>query len=116
LALAISLRPGWLPLLLLIVVAMAFFAVLDVREVFHQLDEDKTGLAMLAALVAALQLAAAGLAGARTQRTLNHAQANARPISLRLALGGAMPPTRSRRRKRPRSAPAGRRRPLRCGG
>jgi hypothetical protein len=72
LALAISLRPGWLPLLVLIVVAMALFAALDVREVFHQLDEDKTGLATLAALVAALHLAAAGLAGTRTQRAAKH--------------------------------------------
>jgi hypothetical protein len=52
---------------------MALFAALDVREVFHQLDEDKTGLATLAVLVAAVHLAAAGLASARTQRTLNHA-------------------------------------------
>ena len=41
---------------------MVVFAVVDVREVFHQLDEDKDGLALLAALVAALHLAAAAVA------------------------------------------------------
>jgi hypothetical protein len=36
--------------------------VLDVREVVHQADVDKTGLAVLAALVAALHAGAALLA------------------------------------------------------
>jgi hypothetical protein len=38
------------------------FAALDVREVFHQADEDDGGLALLAGVVAALHLAAAALA------------------------------------------------------
>jgi hypothetical protein len=48
--------------LTLIGVAMLAFAVLDIREPIHQLDEDESGLALLAALVAALHLAAGGLA------------------------------------------------------
>jgi hypothetical protein len=49
-------------LLAVVAVAMAAFAALDVRKVFHQLDEGKDGLALLAARVAALHLAAAGVA------------------------------------------------------
>jgi hypothetical protein len=45
-----------------IAVAMLVFAVLDLREVFHQADEANAGLAALAAAVAALHLGAAGLA------------------------------------------------------
>ena len=62
LALAVWLRAGWGLLLGVVAVGMVVFAVVDVREVFHQLDEDKDGLALLAALVAALHLAAAGVA------------------------------------------------------
>lgn len=63
LAAAAWLRPdlGWL--LSLVAVAMLAFAVLDVREVFAKLDEDESGLAALAGLVAALHLVAAGIAG-----------------------------------------------------
>jgi hypothetical protein len=58
LALAAWLRPN--PVLLaLIAVAMLAFAALDAREVAHQLDEDRTRLALLAALVAALHAASA---------------------------------------------------------
>ena len=55
-------RPDSRGLLTLIGIAMLAFAVLDIREVVHQLDEDETGLALLAGLVALLHLAAAGLA------------------------------------------------------
>lgn len=55
-------RPDSRALLALISIAMLAFAVLDIREVAHQLDEDETGIALLAALVALLHLAAAGLA------------------------------------------------------
>jgi hypothetical protein len=41
---------------------MVVFAVLDLREVVHQLDEDNGGLAVLAGVVAALHLAAAAVA------------------------------------------------------
>jgi hypothetical protein len=41
---------------------MAAFAALDVREVVHQIGESRTGLTLLAVLVAALHLAAAALA------------------------------------------------------
>ena len=41
---------------------MLAFALLDVREVFHQLDEDHDGLTLLAALVATLHLASAAVA------------------------------------------------------
>jgi len=51
---------------------MVMFGALDIREVFHQHDEAKTGLAVLAGIVAALHLAAAGVGGrmARTARPL----------------------------------------------
>ncbi len=68
LALAAWLRPGWIALLTLIAVAMIAFAVLDVREVFHQLNEDKGGLAALAGLAAVVHLAAGGLGAAQRQR------------------------------------------------
>ena len=55
-------RPAWLPGLLLVAASMAAFAVLDVREVVHQSDEGRTGLAVLAGAVAALHAAAALLA------------------------------------------------------
>jgi hypothetical protein len=42
--------------------AMIAFAALDVREVAHQLDEDRTGVAVLAGSVAALHLAASAVA------------------------------------------------------
>jgi hypothetical protein len=50
------------PLLIVIAVVAAAFAVLDAAEVAHQLDEDNTGLALLAGLVAALHAGAAVLA------------------------------------------------------
>jgi hypothetical protein len=40
----------------------AAFAILDIAEVGHQLDEDRTGLAVLAATIAALHAAATALA------------------------------------------------------
>jgi len=49
-------------LLIVIAVVAAAFAVLDIAEVAHQLDEDNTGLALLAGLIAALHAAAAALA------------------------------------------------------
>jgi Flp pilus assembly protein TadB len=58
LALVVWLRPS-VGLLVLVAFAMLAFAALDVREIAHQLDEDDTGLALLAALVAALHAAAA---------------------------------------------------------
>lgn len=62
LAIAVWLRPAWGPLLAAVAIAMIVFAALDAREVIHQLDEDNTGLALLAGIVAALHLAAAGVA------------------------------------------------------
>jgi hypothetical protein len=56
------LRPRWVALLVVLVVAMVVFAALDVREVFHQSDEAKTGLEILAAAIAVLHLAAAVVA------------------------------------------------------
>jgi hypothetical protein len=63
LALGAWLRPRWLLLLVLIAAAMLVFSALDVREVFHQSDESKTGLAVLAGFVALLHLGAATVAG-----------------------------------------------------
>jgi Flp pilus assembly protein TadB len=62
LALGAWLRPHWLPLLVVIALAMLLFAALDVREVVHQSDEGKTGLAILAGVVAVLHMGAAGTA------------------------------------------------------
>jgi hypothetical protein len=56
-------RPRWLPLLLVVAATMLAFAALDVREIFHQNDEGQTGLAVLAAAVAALHVAAGTVAG-----------------------------------------------------
>jgi hypothetical protein len=63
LATAVWLRPGWALLLVLVALVMVAFAALDVREIVHQLDESKGGLAVLAAVVAVLHLAAAAVAG-----------------------------------------------------
>ncbi|MFN2617602.1 MAG: hypothetical protein ABR581_10830 [Thermoleophilaceae bacterium] len=63
LALAAWFRPRWVLLLAVVVTAMVAFAALDVREVFHQSDESRTGLAVLAAVIAALHVSAAGVAG-----------------------------------------------------
>jgi hypothetical protein len=46
----------------LIAVPMVAFAILDVRELFHQIDESHAGIAEIAGAVAALHAAAAGLA------------------------------------------------------
>jgi hypothetical protein len=62
------LRPRWMTLLAALVVAMIVFAALDVREVFHQSDEAKTGLEILAGAIAVLHLAAAAVA-ARVAQT-----------------------------------------------
>ena len=69
------LRPGSRPLLALVVLAMVAFAVLDVREVVHQLDEDNGGLALLAAAVAALHLGVAAVAVALARRPTESAGA-----------------------------------------
>ena len=77
LAVAVWLRPSCGVLLAVVAVAMVVFAVVDVREVFHQLDEDKGGLAVLAALVAALHLAAAAVALTMGRSTLGSREAPA---------------------------------------
>jgi hypothetical protein len=59
---AVWLRPESGLLLAIVSAAMVVFAALDVREVVHQIDEDNGGLAVLAAVVAALHFAAAGVA------------------------------------------------------
>jgi Flp pilus assembly protein TadB len=55
---------GRLPGFLLIVAVIALaWAALDVREVLHQLDESRTGIAVVAMIVAALHLAVASISG-----------------------------------------------------
>ena len=54
-------RPDLGPLLVVIGAAMIVFAALDVREVFHQLDEDRGGLALFAGVVAVRHASAAVL-------------------------------------------------------
>jgi hypothetical protein len=67
LAAAAWLRPDLPGLLLLVALAMAVFAVLDVREFIHQLDESRTGLALLVALVTVLHGGAAVIAFRRAR-------------------------------------------------
>ena len=67
-ALGVVMRPGDQRLLIVVALAMLAFAALDVREIFHQHDESRTGLALLAGFVAALHLAAALAALALTRR------------------------------------------------
>ena len=62
LAAGVWFRPDLRVLLLIVFVAMLAFAVLDVLEVFRKVDESNEGIAVLAAVVALLHLAAAGLA------------------------------------------------------
>jgi hypothetical protein len=69
LAIAVWLRPRSDSLLIAVGLAMLVFAVLDIREVFHQADIDETGLAVLSAVIAALHLAAAALAGRMAMAT-----------------------------------------------
>jgi hypothetical protein len=59
LALGAWLRPDVTWLMWVLAIAMLAFAVLDVREVAHQLDVDEAGLAVLAGAVAVLHAAAA---------------------------------------------------------
>jgi hypothetical protein len=56
----IGLRPGFL---LAVVVIGVAWAALDIREVVHQLDESRTGVAVIAIVVAALHLAVAAIGG-----------------------------------------------------
>jgi Flp pilus assembly protein TadB len=63
LAVGAWLRPRRLALLVVIGVTMLAFAVLDIREVFHQHDEGRTGLAVLAGAIALLHLGAAAVDG-----------------------------------------------------
>jgi len=52
-------RPEWRWLVVVTAFAMAIFAVLDLRELIHQVDESNAGLAVMAGVVAILHLAAA---------------------------------------------------------
>jgi hypothetical protein len=63
LAAAVWTRPQSLLVLGVVGAAMVLFAALDVREVFHQVDESRAGLAVLAGAVAALHLGAAAAIG-----------------------------------------------------
>lgn len=62
LAAAIWLRPDLGGLLLVTALAMFVLAALDVRELVHQLDESRTGLALLVAVVVLLHASAAVIA------------------------------------------------------
>jgi len=75
LAALVTSRFGRLRGVLLAIAATAlFWAILDVREVVHQLDESRNGVAAIAMTVAALHLAAAAAGGylARTAETRGH--------------------------------------------
>ena len=73
----IGLRRGFL--LTVVVIGLAW-AALDIREVVHQLDESRTGVAMVAMAVAALHLAVAAISGrlaTQPPATPSHAVGNA---------------------------------------
>jgi hypothetical protein len=61
-AAAVWLRPRLATVLAVAAVAMLAFAAFDVRELFHQIDEQRAGLAVLAAAIAVLHLAASATA------------------------------------------------------
>jgi hypothetical protein len=63
LAAAVWRRPRLLLWLVAAVLGMLVFSALDIREIVHQTDENRTGLAVFAAVIALLHLAAAGTAG-----------------------------------------------------
>jgi hypothetical protein len=64
LALLAATRFGQLPGVLTAIALVALgWAALDIREVLHQVDESRTGVALVAAAVAVLHLASAALAG-----------------------------------------------------
>lgn len=62
LAAAVWVSPGSASILLVVGLAMVTLAVLDLREVAHQVDESKNGIALLAALVTLLHAVAAVMA------------------------------------------------------
>ena len=68
LALGVWRFPALRPLLVLVVLAALAFCAFDVREAAHQANESRTGLVVVAALVAALHLAAAVVAVAMARR------------------------------------------------
>ncbi len=70
-------RPRWLLGLAAIAGAMVIFGALDVREAFHQSDENHTGLVILAAVIAAVHFAAAGIAAALAARRMTPAAPSA---------------------------------------
>jgi hypothetical protein len=57
-AAGVWLRPKLAAVLALAVVSMLAFTAFDIRELFHQFDEERTGLAVLAGVIALLHLAA----------------------------------------------------------
>lgn len=84
LAAAAWLRPRAVAILALVAVAMLAFAALDLREVVHQVDIDKSGLAVMAGAIAALHLAAAGAGAVMAWRA-------GRPHAGRPGSAGTMP-------------------------
>lgn len=73
LALLAWFRPS-VAVLAVVAVAMAVFGFLDIREVVHQSDEGRTGLAVLAAVIAGLHLAAALIAVTMARRPAEPAE------------------------------------------
>jgi len=73
LAVLASTRIGGSPRALLAIALITLaWAALDVREVVHQLDESRPGVALIAAAVAAAHLASAALAGRLAVRSRRH--------------------------------------------
>jgi choline-glycine betaine transporter len=71
LALSVAAAVWWRPIRPVLVVAVVFClgtAVLDVREVVHQLNQNRNGVATLAGLVAVLHLLAAAAAALSLRR------------------------------------------------
>lgn len=68
LALGAWLRPDSAGLLGLVALAMLAFAVFDIAEIGHQIEESEAGLVVIAALVAGLHLSASAVAFAMRRR------------------------------------------------
>lgn len=68
LALSVWMRPDSGPLLVFVALATLAFAVLDIAEISHLLENGEGGLVVVASLVALLHLAASAVAVAMRQR------------------------------------------------
>jgi hypothetical protein len=84
--------------LVLVAVAALAWAVLDIREIAHQIDESRSGIAAIAAAVAALHLATAAIATVLARSPRLSDASSKRPTSSSSPTGASPPPGASRTR------------------